>query len=134
MLIVDKLLVGSIKFVLGKVAAAVEQELNDDEALKEQLLRAQMMLELGQMSQAEFDELEATVLERLREIKARREGQDGMAGGIQLHEIATGDVKVTGIEADFTADSFHEPPSLEASPAPEVSVTRKPPRRRPRKK
>ena len=48
-----------MRFVLDKVAAAVESELNDDTALREALLDAQMRLELGEMSQEEFDGLEA---------------------------------------------------------------------------
>ena len=38
MVIIDTLLIGGIRFVLDKVAAAVETELNDDTALREQLL------------------------------------------------------------------------------------------------
>ncbi len=34
MILIDRMLVGGIKFVLGKVAVAVEQELNDDTALR----------------------------------------------------------------------------------------------------
>ena len=50
MLIVDSLLVSGIRFVLDKVAAAVETEMNDDTALRERLLAAQMQLELGEMT------------------------------------------------------------------------------------
>ena len=64
MLIIDSLLIGGIRFVLDKVAAAVETEMNDDTALREQLLAAQMQLELGEMSQEEFDALEADILAR----------------------------------------------------------------------
>ena len=51
MLIVDCLLIGGIRFVLDKVAAAVETEMNDDSVLREQLLAAQMRVELGEMTQ-----------------------------------------------------------------------------------
>ena len=37
MFILDSLLIGSIRFVLDKVAAAAEAELNDDSVLREQL-------------------------------------------------------------------------------------------------
>ena len=47
MLIIDSLLISGIRFVLDKVAAAVDTELNDDTALREQLLAAQMRVELG---------------------------------------------------------------------------------------
>ena len=49
MIVLDRMLVGGIKFVLGKVAAAVDAELNDDSRLREELLAAQMRLELGEI-------------------------------------------------------------------------------------
>ena len=42
MFILDSLLIGGMRFVLDKVAAAVDTEMNDDTALREQLLAAQM--------------------------------------------------------------------------------------------
>ena len=44
MIILDTLLVGGIKFVLGKLVAAVEAEMNDDSAYRYELLAAQMKL------------------------------------------------------------------------------------------
>jgi hypothetical protein len=94
MLIIDSLLIGGIRFVLDKVAAAVDTELNDDSALREQLLAAQMRLELGEMSQADFDTFEADILARLREIRERRQGADAAT-------LSPSDYKITGIEASF---------------------------------
>jgi hypothetical protein len=91
MFILDTLLIGSLRFVLDKVAAAAEAELNDDSALREQLLEAQMRLELGEITDAEFAAIERDVLQRIREIK----GQQG--GGLA---IASPDVKVRGVEVD----------------------------------
>ena len=96
MLIIDSMLIGGIKFVLDKVAAAVETELNDDTVLRERLLNAQMELELGAISQEAFDDLEADIVARLREIKARQGG--GSAA------ISPTDVTITGIEATFEGD------------------------------
>ena len=48
----DSLLIGGLRFVFDKIAAAVDTELNDDTALREQLLAAQMRVELGEMSAA----------------------------------------------------------------------------------
>ena len=95
MLIVDRMIIGGIKFVLGKVANAVEAELNDDSHLREELLAAQMRVELGELTSAEFSELEAEILARLREIRERQRGEAAGAS----HQIASGDLKVTGIEA-----------------------------------
>jgi len=97
MLIIDSLLISGVRFVLDKVAAAVETELNDDGVLRERLLDAQMRVELGEMSQAEFDELEAEILVRIREIKERQRGGESAV-------ISPKDMKVTGIEASFEGD------------------------------
>jgi hypothetical protein len=97
MFILDSLLVGGLRFVFDKIAAAVDTELNDDSALREQLLAAQMRMELGEISQTEFDALEADVLARLREIRDRRQG----AGAATL---SPEDYRITGIDASFEAD------------------------------
>ena len=97
MLIIDSLIISGVRFVLDKVAAAVETELNDDGVLRERLLDAQMRVELGEMSQAEFDELEADILVRIREIKERQRGGESAV-------ISPKDMKVTGIEASFEGD------------------------------
>ena len=97
MLIIDSLIISGVRFVLDKVAAAVETELNDDSALRDQLLAAQMQVELGEMSQEEFDEFEADLLVRIREIKERQRGGESAV-------ISPKDMRVTGIEATFEGD------------------------------
>jgi gas vesicle protein GvpG len=74
MFILDTLLIGSLRFVLDKVVAAAEAEMNDDTALREQLLEAQMRLELGEITDDEFKEIERDVLARIREIKGQQQG------------------------------------------------------------
>ena len=95
------MLIGGLRFVFDKIAAAVDTELNDDTALREQLLAAQMRLELGEMSQDEFDQLEADILARLREIRDRRQG----AGAATL---SPDDYRITGIEASFEGDQHDD--------------------------
>jgi hypothetical protein len=97
MFILDSLLVGGLRFVFDKIAAAVDTELSDDTKLREQLLEAQMRVELGELSQREFDVLEADILARLREIRDRRQG----AGPASL---SPKDYKITGIDATFEGD------------------------------
>ena len=97
MFLLDTLLIGSIRFVLDKVAAAVDTELNDDTALREQLLAAQMRVELGEMSQEEFEVFEADILARLRDIRDRRQGSAPAA-------ISPSEYKITGIDATFEGD------------------------------
>ena len=94
MVIIDTLLIGGIRFVLDKVAAAVETELNDDTALREQLLAAQMRVELGEMTQEEFEVFEADILARLRQIRDRRQGSGPAT-------LSPSEYKITGIEATF---------------------------------
>ena len=97
MLIVDTLIISGVRFVLDKIVAAVETEMNDDSVLRERLLEAQMRVELGEMSQTEFDELEADILVRIREIKERQRGGESAV-------ISPKDMKVTGIEATFEGE------------------------------
>ena len=97
MLIIDSLIVSGVRFVLDKVAAAVETEMNDDAVLRERLLNAQMELELGHISQQEFDGLEADIVARIREIKERQRGGESAA-------ISPADMKITGIEATLEGD------------------------------
>jgi hypothetical protein len=94
--ILDSLLIGGLRFVLDKVATVVDAELNDDTALREQLMAAQMRVELGEMSEEDFAALEAEILERLRDIRKRQHGQSPAA--------ESGDFKVTGVEASFEGD------------------------------
>lgn len=100
MLIIDSLLIGGIRFVLDKLAAAVETELNDDSALREHLLAAQMRLELGELSEDDFAELEADILARLREIRDRRQGSGPT-------NLSPQDYTITGIDATFEGGHDH---------------------------
>jgi hypothetical protein len=95
--ILDSMLIGGLRFVFDKIAAAVDTELNDDTHLREQLLAAQMRLELGEMNQAEFDSLEADLLRRLRQVREGRQGAGSAA-------LSPSDYKITGIDATFEGD------------------------------
>ena len=94
MIILDTLFIGGLKFVLGKLVAAVEAELNDDSVYREELLAAQMKLELGEISDAEFAEIERQLLDAIREVRERRTAP----------QEDTGDLKITGIEATLWTD------------------------------
>ena len=102
MLIIDSLLISGIRFVLDKVVTAVDTEMNDDTALREQLLAAQMRVELGEMTQPEFEQLEAGILARLREIRESRQGSGPAT-------LSPQDYKITGIEASFEGGHDHDP-------------------------
>ncbi len=82
MIILDSLLLGGIRFVLDKVASAVDAEMNDAGSLREELLAAQMRLELGEMDEEEFAELEGEILARLRDLREERQaGAVSLEGG-----------------------------------------------------
>ena len=90
MFILDSILIGSLRFVLDKIVAAAEAEAFDDSALREQLLEAQMQLELGEISDEEFADIERDVFARIREIKGSRPGAFSMSP----------QDKITGIEVE----------------------------------
>jgi Gas vesicle protein G len=95
MFILDSLLIGSLRFVLDKVVAAAEAEANDDSALRDRLLEAQMQLELGEITDEEFAAIERDVLHAIREIKGRARGPISMSP----------DDKITGVDIEsFDSD------------------------------
>ncbi|MBI4266003.1 MAG: gas vesicle protein GvpG [Acidobacteria bacterium] len=94
-------------WVLRTVTTAAEAEMNDDTALREQLLEAEMRREMGEIGDAECAEIEADLLARIREIKQRREGGAGpVSMGAEPIE-ASPDSRFQ-IEASVSGD-FHDP-------------------------
>jgi hypothetical protein len=79
MFILDTLLIGSLRFVLDKVVQAAEAEMQDDSALRDQLLEAQMKLELGEITAEEFAEIERDIIAAIREIKGKQQGPISMS-------------------------------------------------------
>lgn len=92
MILLDKLLMGGVKFALQRLADTVDAELNDEDKLREHLLSAQMRLELEEITEEEFVEMETDLLRRLHEIQVRKREA---AGGVRMGESGA---KVTGIE------------------------------------
>jgi hypothetical protein len=69
MFLLDSLLIDGLGFVLDKLRAVADEELRDGKVLREQLLDAQMRLELGELTPEEFARIEREVFDRLREIR-----------------------------------------------------------------
>jgi len=108
MFILDSLMISGIRWALETALTAAEAEMNDDSVLREQLLEAEMRREMGEISDDEFQEIEADLLGRIREIKERREGGSGpLAFGAGEPLEAAGDERFQ-IEASVSGD-FHEP-------------------------
>ena len=91
MFLIDDLLIGGLGFVFDKIATLVDQEMNDESGLHQTLMEAQMRLELGEISDAEFASIEAAVIDRLRELRDMRGGQDAP-------NMTDADVRITGVE------------------------------------
>jgi hypothetical protein len=84
--ILDSLLIGGIKFTLEKLLAVAEQELDNPDALHQQLLEAQMDLEEGRIDDERFAEIEADLLARIRELKSA-EQTGGIADASSFEDI-----------------------------------------------
>jgi hypothetical protein len=108
MFLLDSLMIDGISWVLRTVTTAAEAEMNDDTALREQLLAAEMQRELGEITDEEFADIERDLLTRLREIKERREGGSGPLEFGAGTPIETDEESRFQIEATVSGD-FHEP-------------------------
>ena len=115
MIVIDSLLVGGLRFVFDKLAQAVDAELTDDTLLREELLAAQMRLELGEITEDEFAAIEADLLARIRDVRERHTASP-----------ATGDVKLAGVEATFAGEEHEAPPGADDVPAEPPASARRP--------
>ncbi len=98
MILIDSLLVGGVRFVLDKLAQAVDSELRDDAVLREELLAAQMRLELGEITEEEFAGIEKDLLARIREVRERNTEP----------APPPGEMRIAGVEATFTGEEHGE--------------------------
>lgn len=97
MLIVDSLIISGVKFVLTRLAEAVEAEMYDESALREELLAAQMKLELGELTDADFARIEEQIFESMREVKARQKAASAPAEPGERGKFA-----IESVSADFS--------------------------------
>lgn len=74
--------VAGIKWSLNKVMQVAEEEITDDSGIKQELMELQMQLELGDITDDEYVEREAVLMQRLREVREWRERLGkGVSGG-----------------------------------------------------
>ena len=74
--------VAGIRWALGQVQTVVEGELTDDTPVKQELMELQMLLELGDIDDAEYVRREAVLMQRLRDVRDWRERLGkGVSGG-----------------------------------------------------
>lgn len=84
------------RWTLDKVERAVREELTDDASIKEDLMRLQMSLELGEVDDEEYLRRESEIMLRLRDVRRWRE-EFGMS-------TSGGPVRVTGADEDAGPD------------------------------
>ena len=108
MLLFDSMMVSGLRWVLSTLAQAAMAERDDDTPLREALIEAGERLELGEISEEEYAQVEERVLAGIREIRARREG--AATAPISLVESLQEDSgESLEVQASITGD-FHEPP------------------------
>jgi hypothetical protein len=88
-------------FSMDKVQGVVRDELTDDTPVKADLMELQLLLELGDIDDAEYIRREQVLMQRLREIREWRE-EFGMG-------VSGGPVRVAA-SADAEKDAGAEPP------------------------
>ena len=70
--------ISGFKFILNTLAKVAEEQYTDDAPIKEQLLQLQVQLDEGQISEDEYVEEEALILQRLRDIENRKREMAGL--------------------------------------------------------
>ena len=65
--------VSGFNWIMKQIQTMANEELLNDQPWKERLIELQMMLEVGDITEAEYGEQEKQVFAALREIRARRE-------------------------------------------------------------
>ena len=64
-----------MKFIFNQIAELANQELDDENVLRQDLLLLQVQLEEGDIDNDEYVEREAALMVRLRELKARKRAE-----------------------------------------------------------
>src|SRR5687768_2067796 len=78
--------IAGIRWSLGQVQTVVETELTDDTPIKQELMELQMLLELGDIDDAEYARREGRLMQQLREVRAWREhfGMSAPGGPVRV--------------------------------------------------
>lgn len=76
------------RWTLDKVDSVVREELTDDTPIKEDLMKLQLRLEMGEIDDAEYVRREAEIMKRLREVREWREkfGMSTSSGPVRVAE------------------------------------------------
>ena len=76
------------RWTLDKVDRVVREELTDDTPIKEDLMKLQMQLEMGEIDDAEYVRRETEIMQRLRSVREWREklGMSTSGGPVRVVE------------------------------------------------
>jgi hypothetical protein len=121
MFFLDSLMISGIRWTLETVVTAAEAELNDDTALREQLLDAEMRRELGEIDDEAFRVIESDLLARIRTIRERREGGMGPLAIADGAPLETAEGQRFNVEASLAGDFHDDSGTHEATPMAGVS-------------
>ena len=64
------------KNIVEKIRDMAENELYGEDKIKTELVKLQMMLEMDEITEEQYDEAEGILIKRLEESSKRREGQE----------------------------------------------------------
>ncbi len=105
--------IAGIQWSLRQVQRIVDDELTDDTPIKQELMELQMRLEMGEIDDGEYRAHEATLMTRLREVRAWRErlGRETSGGPVRVARSP----EEPGGPGDAAGDT--SAPSLPASPS-----------------
>jgi hypothetical protein len=122
-ILLDRLLVGGIGWVLRRLADAADAEMVDESAVREELVAAEMRLELGEIDERQFEAIERDLLARLREIRKHRQGARRPAAKGERYAVEA-------IDADVGDDGSRPAPAFTGTSgrAPRARSGARPPR------
>jgi hypothetical protein len=61
-----------VVWIAGKIAEQADREMFNEEAVRGQLMELELRLDMGEISEEEFDQVETILLEQLRLIRERK--------------------------------------------------------------
>lgn len=70
--------ISGFKFILNTLAKVAEEQYTDDAPIKERLLHLQVRLDEGEITEDEYVEQEAIILQQLRDIENRKREMAGL--------------------------------------------------------
>jgi hypothetical protein len=72
------------RFILGQIADFADQELYDEDRIRQDLLLLQLRLEEGEIDEEQYEAEEAEIMQRLRVARANREAGSRTTAGPEI--------------------------------------------------